>query len=373
MHLLFLIDSLGGGGAERVLVNLVNNMDLSRYDITIQTIFKAGVNRGMLRSAIHIIESNMSRFHGVSRFFKLLPAALLYHHFIKEHYDMVVAFSHGVATKILQAAPKNTGKIAWLHTDMRHSSLPNVFFHRQIVPAFDKFDKIVGVAKEVSQSFIKMYGLESKVVTCYNTNDVPRIQQLSSESICINGWSDWHEGLRLVTLGRLDPVKGYDRLIDICNHLKTEGFLFRLLILGSGAEEKNLLELRKNLGLENEVYFGGYQENPFPFLKAADLFVCSSRQEGLNTAMSEAIILGTPVISTSVSGATEVLGENSDYGLLVENNDNALYEGLKKLLSSQELLTHYRGKAKERAVFFDTNTTVKAVEDLIDEVVACHK
>ena len=373
MHILFLIDSLGGGGAERVLVNLVNNMDLSRYDITIQTIFKAGVNRGLLRPEIHIIECDTPYFRGISRVFKILPASWLYRYYIKEQYNVVVAFTHGLATKVLQNAPKNIGKIAWLHTDMQHSSLPNIFFRKQIVPSFDKFDKIIGVAKEVSQSFIKMYGLENKVVTCYNTNDVPRIRQLSLKSICINGWSDWHKGLRLVTLGRLDPVKGYDRLMDICKRLKTEGFLFHLLILGSGAEEKKLLEQRKNLGLENEVFLGGYQENPFPYLKSADLFVCSSRQEGLNTAMSEAIILGTPVISTCVSGATEVLGENSEYGLLVENNDNALYEGLKKLLTSPELLAHYREKAKERAAFFDTSTTVNAVENLIDEVAACHK
>lgn len=373
MRLLFLIDSLGGGGAERVLVNLVNNMDLCRYEITVQTIFKSGVNRGLLRPEIRIIESGTPYFRGVSRVFKLLPAAWLYRHYIREFYDVVIAFTHGLATKVLQAAPQTIGKIAWLHTDMRHSSLPNIFFQRQIVPAFDSFDKIVGVAKEVSLSFVKTFGLENKVVTCYNTNDVPRIRQLASERNCIEGWSEWHGGIRLVTLGRLDPVKGYDRLLAICSRLKNEGYLFRLLILGSGAEEKKLLSLRESLGLEKEVIFGGYQENPFPYLRAADLFVCSSRQEGLNTAMSEAIILGTPVLSTCVSGATEVLGENSEYGLLVDNNDEALYMGLKKLLSSKELLAHYREKAKERASFFETVTTVKAVEDVIDEVAVCHK
>ena len=373
MRLLFLIDSLGGGGAERVLVNLVNNMDLTRYDITIQTIFKAGVNRGLLRPEIHIIESNTPYFRGISRVFKILPASWLYRYYIKEHYDVVIAFTHGLATKVLQKAPQDIGKIAWLHTDMQHSSLPNIFFKKQIVPAFDCFDKIVGVAKEVSHSFVKMYGLENKVVTCYNTNDVPRILKSANVNTIISRWSDWHDGLRLVTLGRLDPVKGYDRLLSICSHLKSDGFSFRLLILGSGAEEKNLLELRKRLKLEEDVIFGGYQTNPFPYLRDADCFVCSSRQEGLNTAMSESLILGTPVISTYVSGSTEVLGENSEYGLLVDNNNDALYEGMKRLLASPELLDHYREKAKERAVFFDTVTTVKAVENLIDGVSACHR
>ena len=278
MRLLFLIDSLGGGGAERVLVNLVNNMDLTKYDITIQTIFKAGVNAGMLRPEIRIIESDTPYFRGISRVFKILPASWLYRYYIKSQYDVVVAFTHGLATKVLQTAPKNIGKIAWLHTDMQHSSLPNIFFKKQIVSAFDSFDKIVGVAKEVSHTFVKMYGLENKVVTCYNTNDVPRILKLVDENAIISGWSDWHGGLRLVTLGRLDPVKGYDRLLTVCSHLKNDGFCFRLLILGKGAEEKNLLELRKRLALEEDVIFGGYQSNPFPYLREADCLCLACRK-----------------------------------------------------------------------------------------------
>jgi glycosyltransferase involved in cell wall biosynthesis len=214
-----------------------------------------------------------------------------------------------------------------------------------------------------------MYDLAEKVVTCYNTNDVLAIHRLSSENMTISGWNDLKDDLRLVTVGRLGPEKGFDRLLNCCAKLRDDGLQFKLLIIGQGSEETNLKELQHHLNLEDIVIFGGYQSNPFPYVKNADLFVVSSRQEGLNTAMSESLILGTPVISTLVSGATEVLGENSEYGLVVDNDDAALYEGLKKLLSSPDLLAHYRMKAKERASFFDTAKTVKAVEDLIDSLV----
>ncbi len=371
IKILFLINSLGGGGAERVLVNLVNNMDLSKYDITVQTIFKAGVNKNLLSSEIRLIEGKIKSFKGISYVIKLLPSFVLYKYFIKEEYDVVIAYMHGVATKILSSAPQKTKKIAWLHTDMRNSTLSKVIWQSQIVKTFNSYDKIVGVAKSVSQSFIDMYCLSEKVTTCYNTNDVKRIHELACEKINRTGWNNQSNCIKIITIGRLSKEKGFSRLIDCCSKLRDDGHNFQLLFLGKGPLESELREQCKKLRLENIISFGGYQENPYSFLQHADLFVCSSIQEGLNTAMSEAIILGVPVISTKVSGASEVLGENSEYGLLVDNNDLALYEGLKKLLSHQELLDEYRAKAIERASFFDTSITVRATEKLIDEVYSC--
>lgn len=368
IKVLFLINTLGGGGAERVLINLVNNMDLTKYDITVQVIFKGGVNRDSLRPEVHYKEIDTPFFKGISRIFKHIPARMLYRHYIKEHYDVVIAYMHGLPTRILQGKPKGTRSIAWLHYLMSASSLPKFFYPNQIIPAFDTFDKIVGVGKTVSDSFVQMYGLAEKVVTCYNTNDVPAIHRLSSENLTISGWNGLKDNLRLVTVGRLGPEKGFDRLLNCCAKLRDDGLHFKMLIIGQGSEETKLKELQHNLHLENTVIFGGYKANPFPYVKNADLFVVSSRQEGLQTAMCEALILGTPVISTLVSGAAEVLGENSEYGLVVDNDDKSLYEGLKQLLTSPELLAHYRMKAKERASFFEPSKTVKAVEDLIDSV-----
>ena len=371
IKILFLINSLGGGGAERVLVNLVNNMDLSKYDITVQTIFKAGVNKGILSSEIRLIEGKTKSFKGISNIIKLLPSSWLYNYYIKDDYDIVIAYMHGLPTKILSSAPQKTKKIAWLHTDMHNSTLSKVMWQSQIVETFNVYDKIVGVAKSVSQSFIDMYGLSEKVITCYNTNDVKKIQQLASENINKTGWNDQSNCIKIITIGRLSKEKGFSRLICCCSKLKNEGYNFKLLFLGKGPLENELRQLCITLSLENDIIFGGYQENPYSLLKKADLFVCSSIQEGLNTAMSEAIILGVPVISTKVSGASEVIGENNEYGLMVENNDLALYEGLKKILSHQELLKEYRAKSIERAQFFDTSTTVRATEKLIDEVYSC--
>lgn len=363
--ILFLTNSLGGGGAERVLVNLVNRLDCSKYDMTIQTIFSAKVNSKYLSDRVRFIEGKFASMKGISRLFKIIPARVLYGFFIHERYDIIVSYLEGITMKIISGAPREVKKIVWLHNERLF--LTNVFWSSQIKKVFSGFDKIVGVSDQVCESFKKEYGVTENVTRIYNTNDVERIYELSQIKILDNDFQK--DGiLNIITLGRLDKVKGYDRLLKVVARLKADGYHFRLFILGTGIEKDSLEAQQRELNLQDCVYFKGFHSNPYPYLASADLFVCSSIREGLNTAMAEAIILGVPVISTRVSGAAEVLGEKSEYGLVVDNNDEALYSGLKTLLGSSELLDTYRRKAKERSSFFNPAETVKAVEDLFDKI-----
>ena len=95
------------------------------------------------------------------------------------------------------------------------------------------------------------------------------------------------------------------------------------------------------------------------------MFVCASYAEGFSTAATEALIVGTPVCTVEVSGMKEMLGENNEYGLVVENNEEALYQGIKKLLDAPELLKHYKKKAEERGKMFSTEKTVRVVEVML--------
>ena len=107
------------------------------------------------------------------------------------------------------------------------------------------------------------------------------------------------------------------------------------------------------------------KNNPYKYVAKADLFVCCSRREGFSTAVTESIIVGTPVLSTNCSGAYELLGENNEYGVVTDNNVDSLYTGLYRLLTSPNLLSHYRNQAKIRAKMFSKEKTVTAVEDML--------
>ena len=186
MKILFLMQNLGGGGAEKVLVNLVNNLNSEKFDITIKTIFGGGVNAEKLNKNVKYLCRRKKQFKGISRFYALLPAKWLYRNIIgKEQYDVVVAYMHGIPTKIIYGAPKNTKKIAWLHTgDMKTISIFKCFLtYSRSIRALKQFDAIVGVSKTVCDNFTKRTGITEKVYTCYNTNETEKILLLAKEKV----------------------------------------------------------------------------------------------------------------------------------------------------------------------------------------------
>jgi glycosyltransferase involved in cell wall biosynthesis len=147
--------------------------------------------------------------------------------------------------------------------------------------------------------------------------------------------------------------------------LKKMGYNVRYFILGEGPMENELKELATKEGVSDYVTLLGYQTNPYKYVAKCDLFVCSSFAEGFSTAATEALIVSTPVCTTEVSGMKEMLGENNEWGVVTENTDEALYEGIKKLVSDPELLAHYKEKAAERGKFFTTDGTVNATEKFL--------
>ena len=135
--------------------------------------------------------------------------------------------------------------------------------------------------------------------------------------------------------------------------------------MGEGANYDSLKKYVDDNYLNESIIFLGYQENPYKFIANCDLFVCASLREGFSTAATEALIVGTPVCTVEVSGMKEMLGENNEYGVVTENNEEALYEGIKMLLDNPDLLAHYKKQAEIRGKEFSAEKTVKAVEDML--------
>ena len=122
--------------------------------------------------------------------------------------------------------------------------------------------------------------------------------------------------------------------------------------------------IRRN-ELQDTVTLLGYQTNPYKYVSKCDLFVCASFAEGFSTAATEALIVGTPVSTVEVSGMKEMLGENNEWGVVTENSEEDLYQGIKHLLASPDLLAHYKNQAILRGQNFRTAETVKDVEQML--------
>ena len=147
-----------------------------------------------------------------------------------------------------------------------------------------------------------------------------------------------------------------------------KGIKHHIYILGAGPQQKKLEEYLKNNNLLNSFTFIGFRDNVYKYVEKADLFICCSRREGFSTAVTESIIVGTPVLSTNCSGAYELLGENNEFGVVVENSEDGLYNGLKELIQNNEMLSHYKEVSKVRANLFNTKKTVFEVEKMLIEL-----
>lgn len=169
-------------------------------------------------------------------------------------------------------------------------------------------------------------------------------------------------------MGTLKKAKGFDRLIRIHQKLRQDGLPVHTYILGQGPLQEQLRAQCRKAGVAESVTFLGYMTNPYKYVAKADLYVCSSYREGFSTAVTEALIVGTPVCTTLVSGMTEMLGENNDYGIITKNDEEALYQGIKRLLESPGLLMDYKEKAKERRCLFSTEKTTKSVEKMFESI-----
>ena len=138
-----------------------------------------------------------------------------------------------------------------------------------------------------------------------------------------------------------------------------------LWILGDGPERPKLERYVSENGLTNSVWLPGFIENPYPFMREADILACSSIYEGYSTFMTEGVILGKPIVTTEVSGMRELLGD-SEYGLIVENDDEAFYQGLKRMLMDAELRACYSQKAGIRGADFSAETLTKENESFFE-------
>lgn len=366
--ILFLIPTLQEGGAEKALVNIVNSVDHSEFDITVQALVAGGRFADALSSDVHYRSVISTRSPLLYRFFTLLifhvlPARIVHSIFIKGRYDVEIAFLEGPPTRIINSSGNpNSFKIAWVHTDPRALAAVRMPLRRRLMAdrSYRRFDAVYCVSETVKQGFLELVNTKATVGVQYNVVDGDAIRRAAEEGTA-------HRAIDvplLVSVGRLTEVKGYDRLINACHSLKMDGLEFRLVILGEGRDRAHLEKQIDELGLSSMVTLCGFLDNPYPLVSEADLFVCSSRVEGLSTAVTEALILGTPVLTTSCAGMDELLGDG-EFGAIVSNDTLSLTAGLRRLLTDQTALKHYQQQSTARGAFFDKPQRVVEFEQLL--------
>ena len=378
--ILFVTESLNVGGMEKVQVAIANALVSSGYDVTIVT-YMPTARDGLLPELdgrVHfrfkkrkefpffMKHSATRKYFKSDRYEKRQSPRKLWNYFVgnKEKYDVEVAFYRGPSVKIVGGSPnKRAKRFAWVHSDyslITDKSLTKFFRDRdEQLYCYGRFDRIIPVSDAAGKSFAGMFGFEDKLTTVYNMISLADIDEKKKEPCPLE-----KRKFTVVSVGRMVPAKGYDCLLDAVKRLKDDGFDFDLWLVGYGAEEEKLRECAEKNGLDNVTFTGG-QTNPYKYLAAADMFVCSSFREGFSIVCAEALACSLPVLSTSCTGPVEIL-RNGEYGILTDCGEEGIYTAFRRILENPAVLKPFAEKARARARDFDTQVITGRIISLFE-------
>ncbi|WP_046174500.1 glycosyltransferase [Domibacillus indicus] len=332
------LPSLAGGGAERIMLSLAEEFVQSGHEVDLVLAKAEGPYMAHVLPDIHIVDMNSPRV-----LFSLFPLV----RYLKVHrpQSILSALDHANVVAVLASmlARMKTKTVVSIHSNMTHTpSVPSRRLISKWLPplvkwSFMKADHVVAVSQGVSEDAAAKLKLpEGRIQVIYN----PVVDEeliARSKKPAGHPWLDKKEVPVLLGTGRLSPVKDFPNLIRAFARLREERPA-KLIILGEGEQREELEKLIQSMGLEQDIDLPGFVSNPYAYMNKADLFVLSSRAEGLPTVLIEALASGTKVVSTDCpSGPKEILKEGK-YGPLVPVGDSeALFQAIRSVLDKAGL------------------------------------
>jgi len=386
--LLIYAGGLMNNGITSSLLNLLENIDYNKFEVTIfmqrkvNKIALDNLNRvnknvkillrsgGFFATMSENYRNNYVRNRGIisSKEEKLYPEKAYKREFRRlfgnSKFDYVIDFSgYSMFWSNLLLATTSKKKFVYLHSDMVEDLVkvvgnirPHIINLKSLMSIYPKFDKLINVSEnihKINKKKLKYLKIDEKFVTVNNLLDLNRIH---NDSLKENNIIQTNEdniqlivgnsptGIEIVNFntnnfnifasGRLSPEKGFDNLIEAFSYIANDYPNAMLYILGEGKERTVLESLIHGYGLSERVYLLGHQSNPFSLINKADLFVLSSHYEGQGLVLLEAMALGKNVLSTELEVTKEIL-ENGKYGMLKNDDANSLSQGMEIFLKKE--------------------------------------
>lgn len=382
---LFVIESLGCGGAEKSLVSLMSLLDWQKYELYIWMIRTGGAFLSLLPHDIivveqpkyNIFESMLYRLSAViysvarrlgnklgkckywgETYYKCRGWAIKAP---KGHWDIVFAYHQGLVTYIVADKFHDCKKVGWVNADIFKTGY-NIRYNSQFYRKFDCIcpvsDILHGLMDERMPEFSEKYLTVWDIINPHVTRElskqpVPNLRTRPDECV-------------IVTTGRLHVLKGYDMAVEAALFLKKNGLQFKWYFIGEGPERKNIEKMISSNGLQNTVVLLGMQTNPYPYMAQADVYVQTSRHEGFGMTIAEAKILGLPIVSTKFDVIYNQI-EHEKNGLIAEMKGEKIGEQILRFVHDTQLRERIRN-----TVLMEENKTsqteVKKIEALIDRL-----
>lgn len=374
-NILFIMPALPGGGAEKVLVDVLKNIDKDKYKLTLLLEFRDGVYMSSLPKNVEVIYLCRKSTIWLERFHRCLSIIKCYHLFHSLFYrlaplaklrgrrfDTIVSFMEGEAVRLHSyIATKARRNVSWVHIDFKKKHWSLDFFRNKNheLKCYSKMDEIVFVSDDARKSFLEVYPLDpGRCSVLYNLIDKSEILRLAdSQNIGKHKFT-------ICMVGRLNQQKRYDRALEALRLLKDAGCDVVLWILGVGELEQELKLKAEELGVLDMCDFKGFVRPAYPYMKVADVFLNTSEAEGYPLVLCEALCLGLPVVATDITGAHEIL-DNSEFGLLVQEDVQDIYQGLKKMIDNDLMRAEYAQKALLRSEMFSVEKVLEEIDAVL--------
>ncbi len=378
------------GGVERSLISMLDNFDYNKYKVdlmlyshtgdfmtlltdkanlleevkeyasfrkSIGQVFKngniaLGVTR-ILSKIIAKIKGNMNNVqeYGIYQMQLMWKYSMLFLPKIDKEYDLAISYlwpHYFIANKV-----KAKKKIAWIHTD--YSTIETDI--KEDLKMWNKFDFIMSVSEECKKAFLLKYpSLKEKVKVMENITSPNFIRKMAEEDISDEIKNDG--SFNIVSVGRLSHAKGIDNAVKALKILHNKGLNnIKWYVVGYGGDEAMIKAMIKENSLEDKFILLGKKTNPYPYMKACDLYVQPSRYEGKAVTVTEAQILGKPVMITNYTTAKSQV-DNRINGYISELGPKGIADGIEKLSNNKNLLKYIEENCKNRD-FSNTNELEK--------------
>ena len=368
--LLFYIGTIGGGGAERVLLELLKHLDRDKYRLSI--VMNRLNGRWVTRIPPDVKIIDRSEIYRSVWFFlkRVLGLAGIIN---REKPDLVISFLTGANRSLLRCRFLVDKKIKFV---LREGSNPDnikkssytlkekVLSPIEVKILYSKADRIITASKGVMNNFVNNWGMQyDRFTVIHNMVDIKKVDK----SLEYSGIKDPFKK-NIIAVGRLIKEKGYNDMLKVFSNIKRR-IPSRLIILGDGPERANIEELIKDLSLENDVCIPGFVNNPWEYMKASDVYLSTSHYEGFHLTIAEAMACGTVPVATDCDyGPREIITDGKNGRLLPVGDIEGLCDAIVQLLQDDKNRAGMSQEARERAKDFDVHKIVRQYEEVFDSL-----
>jgi len=367
-QILFIHNNLQGGGAEKVLIDILNNFDYTKYEVSLLLLYNNGVYHNRIPKNVKTLILFGGDITRIIYVFKKLSIYKIRDVYYKHklcallkgnRYDTIVSFMEGLTCRIHDLIRNRANRnVSWVHIDLKVNNwcLNEFISINEQGRIYSRMDEVVFVSEGARNAFNDIFHTSRQKVI-YNLIDSNLIREKSIEKeIKKNKFT-------VVTVGRLEDQKKQERIIEVARILKGSGYDIEFWIIGTGSREKELKSLVNKYSLETTVLFIGFQLNPYPYIKAADIFILTSQAEGYPLVVCESLCLGKPIVSTDVTGPHELLNDGT--GIICDDSVERLSKGVELLYNNPDLLILYSSKAKQKSKMFNVEQSMQEIYNIL--------